>query len=55
VVLPSEVEIQAVLTAASAGPKPAAELVAGIAAERQPFVFRALAWLVKLGIRVVVT
>ena len=50
VILPSETEIQAVLHAASAGPKLAAELLAGIPAERQPFVFRCLAWLVKLGV-----
>jgi len=50
VVLPGESEIQAVLQAAAAGPRPAHELVAAIPAERQAFVFRSLAWLVKLGI-----
>jgi glycosyltransferase involved in cell wall biosynthesis len=50
VVLPSDAEIEAVLAAAAAGPKPAVELVAAIPAERQPFVFRALAWLAKLGV-----
>ncbi len=49
VVLPSAAEIEAVLEAAAAGPRPAAELVASIAPERQAAVFRALAWLVKLG------
>jgi len=49
-ILPSEAEIQAVLQAASTGPKTAWELVQDISEVRQPFVFRALAWLVKLGI-----
>lgn len=48
VILPSEAEIQAVLTAAST-PKPAAALIASVPAERQAFVFRSLVWLVKLG------
>ncbi|EKD97542.1 MAG: hypothetical protein ACD_23C00876G0002, partial [uncultured bacterium] len=50
IILPSEAEIQVVLTAASTEPKAAAELIAGLPAERQPFVFRSLAWLVKLGV-----
>jgi len=50
VVLSSEAEIRAVLDAAGPGPKAAGELVAGIPVERQPFVFRSLAWLVKLGV-----
>lgn len=50
VVLPTEAEIQAVLDAAASGPKAAAELIAAISAERQLFVFRILAWLVKLGV-----
>jgi len=50
VVLPREAEVQSVLNAAAAGPKAAAELIRSIPAERQPFVFRALVWLVKLGI-----
>ncbi|MFN7085205.1 MAG: hypothetical protein ACK4N4_01100 [Burkholderiales bacterium] len=49
-VLPSEAEVQAVLDAAASGPRQAAELVSTIPAERQAFVFRALVWLVKLGI-----
>lgn len=57
VVLPTDAEVQAVLAAAAAAgpdPRPAAELVAGIAPERQAFVFRALVWLVKLGVLKVV-
>jgi hypothetical protein len=50
VILPSEAEIQAVLHAAATGPKAAVALVAAIPAERQAFVFRCLAWLVKLGV-----
>lgn len=50
VVLPSEAEVQAVLDAATSGPKAAAELIQAIPAERQAFVFRTLVWLVKLGI-----
>ena len=49
-ILPNEVEIQAVLQAAVTGPKTAVALVAAIPAERQAFVFRCLAWLVKLGV-----
>jgi starch synthase len=55
VVLPDEAEIQSVLAAAAAGPKSAVELVAAIPAERQPFVFRSLVWLVKLGVMKVVS
>lgn len=50
VVLPTDAEVQAVLTTAAAGPRPAAELVADLPQQRQAFVFRALAWLVKLGV-----
>jgi glycosyltransferase involved in cell wall biosynthesis len=50
VVLPSEEEIRAVLQATVTGPKAAVELIAGIPAERRPFVFRCLVWLVKLGV-----
>lgn len=50
VVLPTEDEIRAILQAAAAGPKAAVALVAGIPGERQAFVFRSLAWLVKLGV-----
>ena len=48
-VLPTDAEVQAVLQA-TATPRPALELVQAIPAERQPFVFRTLAWLVKLGV-----
>jgi starch synthase len=50
VILPSESEIRMVLEAAQAGPRAAKELIAGVTPERQPFVFRSLAWLVKLGV-----
>jgi len=50
VILPSEAEIQTVLQAAATGPKAAVALVAAVPAERQAFVFRSLAWLVKLGV-----
>lgn len=49
-ILPSDDEMRAVLTAAAAGPRSALELVAPIAAARQASVFRALAWLLKLGV-----
>ena len=49
-ILPSEAEIRSVLMAAATGPKTAAELVGAIPAERQAHVFRALVWLVKLGV-----
>ena len=50
VVLPSDTEVQAVLDAAAAGPRTAAEMVSALPPERQAFVFRALAWLAKLGV-----
>jgi hypothetical protein len=50
VILPGEVEIRMVLAVAASGPKTAAELIAGLPVERQPFVLRSLAWLVKLGV-----
>lgn len=50
VVLPDEAEVRAVLLAAAAEPQAAAELVRAIPAERQAFVLRALAWLVKLDV-----
>lgn len=50
VILPDDGEIQAVLNAAAGNPKSAIELIANLPAERQPFVFRSLAWLVKIGI-----
>lgn len=49
-VLPVDEEIRAVIEAAASGAKPAGELVQALPAARQPFVFRALAWLVKLGV-----
>lgn len=49
-VLPTDDEVASVLGAAAGGPKAAEELVKDIAAERRPFVLRALAWLVKLGV-----
>lgn len=49
-VLPSMADVQVVLEAAQFGPKSAVSLVQGLPAERQAFVFRALVWLVKLGI-----
>ena len=50
VVLPTEAEVLAVLNSAACGPRPAIELIQSIAVERQAFVFRTLAWLVKLHI-----
>jgi hypothetical protein len=49
-ILSSEAEMRSVLMAAATGPKTAAELVAAIPAEQQAHVFRALIWLVKLGV-----
>jgi hypothetical protein len=49
-VLPSDDEMLAVLQAAQAGPQAAVALVAQVPAERQAFVFRSLAWLVKLHV-----
>lgn len=46
----SDAELQTVLSAASSGPRAAAELVSDIASARQPYVFRALAWLLKLNV-----
>lgn len=48
-ILPTEAEVRAVLAAAQ-WPAAASALVQGIAQARQPFVFRALAWLLKLGV-----
>ena len=50
VILPSEAEIQSVLSKASAIPTSALELTADIAPERRPLVLRSLAWMLKLGI-----
>lgn len=49
-VLPTNDEIAAVLGAAINEPKAAGELIQKIPADRKAFVFRSLAWLVKLGI-----
>ena len=49
VILPTEFEITAVLQAAAQA-QAAQALVATIAQERQAFVFRSLAWLLKLGV-----
>ncbi len=49
-VLPSDSEIAAVLQLAESGPCTAQALVQGVAADRQAFVFRALVWLMKLGV-----
>ncbi len=49
-VLPSDAEVEAVLKQAAAGPKAAIELVQTIDNARKPFVFRTLAWLLKMGI-----
>jgi hypothetical protein len=46
-VLPTEEEVRLVLSAAEAT---AAERVAAISEERRPYVLRALAWLMKLGV-----
>ena len=53
-ILPSEAEIRAVLQTATATGA-ALEWVQAIAEDRRPFVFRALAWLIKLGVLRVVT
>lgn len=49
-VLPADGELEALLSAAASGPSPAASLVAALPKERQPFAFRSLAWLVKMGV-----
>ena len=49
-VLPSEEEVRHILGATAGGPKAALELITGIPAARQPFAFRSLVWLVKLGV-----
>jgi starch synthase len=53
-VLPTGAEIASVLHGASR-PQTAQTLVAGISQERQAFVFRSLAWLLKLGVLKVVS
>jgi hypothetical protein len=54
IILPTEAEIASVLNTA-AQPQPAQALIAGIAQERQAFVFRSLVWLLKLGVLRVVS
>jgi len=54
VILPTELEIMAVLQAATQA-QAAQALVAPIAQERQAFVFRSLAWFLKLGVLKVVS
>lgn len=54
VILPTEAEVAAVLHAASQ-PQPAQMLLKDVAPERQALVFRALAWLLKLGVIKVVS
>lgn len=53
VILPSEAEIRSVLQRAQS-PSTASDLVEGAAPERRALVFRALVWLVKLGVLKVV-
>jgi starch synthase len=50
VVLPSDAEIEAVLSECTLEPRSAQELVMRIGPERQAFVLRSLVWLVKLGV-----
>ena len=50
IVLPTEAELGAVVQQALQGPQAAIALVQHVPAQRQAFVFRSLAWLVKLGI-----
>ena len=51
IILPTETEIRAVLQSQpDAMPREALEWVQAIPEDRRPFVFRALAWLVKLGV-----
>ncbi len=49
-ILPSEAELQAVLSSANSGPNAAMDLLTSIPADRQAFVFRSLVWLIKLGV-----
>ena len=49
-VIPSEEEIRTVLEGLATGAQEAGQLVGEIPLERQAFVLRGLAWLVKLGI-----
>jgi hypothetical protein len=49
-VLPSNEEIATVLRQASLGPQASLDLLKSIDESRKPFVFRTLAWLLKMGI-----
>ncbi len=49
-VLPSEAECQAMLEKLAQGPQAAGVLIQELSVERQAFVFRALAWMVKMGV-----
>ena len=49
-IIPADEEIAEVLQQAASGPQVAIDLVKNIDTARKPFVFRALAWLLKLGI-----
>jgi hypothetical protein len=49
-VLPSPNEVEQVLAVGTLGPQPALAWVQSIADARKAQVFRALAWLVKLGV-----
>jgi pyridoxal/pyridoxine/pyridoxamine kinase len=50
VMLPNESEIQTVLNSAYETPKTALQLIEKIEPNRQAFVLRSLAWLMKLGV-----
>ncbi len=49
-VIPTELELQSVISQLANGPQSAAECVAKISPGRKNFVFRALVWLIKCGI-----
>jgi hypothetical protein len=53
-ILPDSSEVDSVILVAASGPTTAEQLVAGISQERRPFVFRALSWLLKIGVLKVV-
>ena len=49
-VLPEAAQVQALLEAAAPGPRAAAQLVQALPPKQRPYGFRALAWLLKLGL-----
>jgi hypothetical protein len=49
-ILPTEVEIHAVLSSASSNPQPGQALIFNLEPSRQIFVFRAFAWFLKMGV-----